>query len=60
MLDPKHGICGICFHSPGCGVIVHFDENNKIDRLEPDPGAPLGKMLCPIAGSVKEIIYSDS
>jgi len=60
MLDPKHGICGICFHSPGCGVIVHFDENNKIDRLEPDPEAPLGKMLCPIAGSVKEIIYSDS
>jgi len=41
-------------------VIVHFDENNKIDRLEPDPEAPLGKMLCPIAGSVKEIIYSDS
>lgn len=60
MLDPKHGICGICFHSPGCGVIVHFDENNKIDRLEPDPEAPLGKILCPIAGSAKEIIYSDS
>ena len=59
-MDPRHGICGICFHSPGCGVIVHFDEDNKIDRLEPDPEAPLGKILCPIAGSAKEIIYSDS
>ncbi len=60
MLDPKHGICGLCFHSPGCGVLVHFDEDNKIDRLEPDPEVPLGKILCPIADSVKEIIYSDS
>ena len=58
-MDKKYGICGICFHSPGCGVIVHFDEENKIDRLEPDPDAPVGKILCPIADSVKEIIYSE-
>ncbi len=59
-MDPKHGICGICFHSPGCGVIVHFDEENKIDSLEPDPEVPLGNILCPIAANAKEIIYSDS
>ncbi len=55
----QEGICGLCFHSPGCGVIIHFDENDKIDRLTPDPDAPLGKVLCPIAGSAKQIIYSD-
>ncbi len=60
MMDPKYGICGICFHSPGCGVIVHFDEDHKIERLEPDPGAPMGNILCPIANSVKEIIYGDA
>lgn len=58
-MKKKYGICGLCFHSPGCGVVVHFDEENKIDRLEPDPEAPVGKILCPIARSVKEIIYSD-
>ncbi|MFC1869183.1 molybdopterin-dependent oxidoreductase [Thermodesulfobacteriota bacterium] len=59
-MNRKYGICGICFHSPGCGAIVHFDEENKIDRLEPDHDSPVGNILCPIAGSVKEIIYSDS
>lgn len=60
MVAPKHGICGICFHSPGCGVKIHFDEENKIDRLEPDPDVPMGKILCPMADSAKEIIYSES
>jgi len=60
MLRKKSGICGICFHSPGCGAIVHFDEEGKIDRLEPDPDAPMGKILCPIAHSVKEIVYSEN
>jgi anaerobic selenocysteine-containing dehydrogenase len=58
-LNKKYGICGICFHSPGCGVVVHFDEEGKISRLEPDPDAPVGKILCPIADSVKEVIYSE-
>ena len=56
----KEGICGICFHSPGCGAIIHFDEQGRIDRLEPDPDAPLGTVLCPIASSAKEIVYSES
>ncbi len=59
-MSKKHGICGICFHSPGCGVIVHFDEAGRIDRLEPDPDAPMGQVLCPLARSVKEIVYSES
>ena len=57
-MNRKYGICGLCFHSPGCGVVVHFDEDNRIDRLEPDPDAPMGRILCPIADSVKEIVYS--
>ncbi|SDT83988.1 molybdopterin-containing oxidoreductase family protein [Desulfobacula phenolica] len=55
----QEGICGLCFHSPGCGVIVHFDEDDKIDRLTPDPDAPLGSVLCPIADSAKQVVYSE-
>ena len=58
-MKTKQGICGLCFHSPGCGAIVHFDENDRIVRLEPDPKAPLGKVLCPIADHVQEVIYSE-
>ena len=57
-MKKKHGICGLCFHSPGCGVVAHFDENNRIVHLEPDPKAPLGRVLCPMANSVEEIVYS--
>ena len=59
MTQTKHGICGLCFHSPGCGVIVHFDEQGKIDHLQPDPDAPMGEVLCPIAKSARDIVYSD-
>ncbi len=59
MRESKKGICGLCYHSPGCGVIIHFDEEEKIDRLEADPEMPMGEVLCPIADDVKEIIYSD-
>ncbi len=59
MRRKQEGICGLCFHSPGCGVIVHFDDDNKIDQLTPDPDAPLGNVLCPIANSAKQIIYSE-
>ncbi len=55
----KQGICGLCFHSPGCGVIAHFDDEGKIHGLSPDPKAPMGGILCPIADSVKEIVHSD-
>jgi len=58
-LKKRQGICGLCFHSPGCGVIAHLDEEERIVRLEPDPGAPMGRVLCPIAQSVEEIVYSE-
>ena len=59
MTDCRRGICGLCYHSAGCGAIVYFDDDGKIDRLEPDPDVPLGSVLCPIADSAKEIVYSD-
>ncbi len=43
MKPSQPGICGLCFHSPGCGVIVHFDAAERIVRLDPDPEAPLGR-----------------
>lgn len=58
-MKKKQGICGLCFHSPGCGAFVHFDDNGRIIRLTPDPGAPMGSVLCPIANSVEEIVYSE-
>lgn len=58
--DVKKGICGLCFHSPGCGVNVHFDADGKIERLTPDPDAPMGSVLCPMAASARQIIYSDA
>ncbi len=58
-MKSKHGICGMCFHSPGCGVIAQFDQNNRIVALEPDPQAPMGRVLCPMADSVEEIVYSE-
>ena len=57
-MNKRYGICGICFHSPGCGAVICFDEEKKIDKLEPDPDSPYGKVLCPIADSAKEYIYS--
>ena len=60
MKKEKQGICGICFHSPGCGAIVHFDDEGKIDRLTPDPDAPMGNVLCPMAASARQIVYSES
>lgn len=41
-------------------MVVHFDGEDRIDHLEPDPDAPMGRVLCPIAGSAKEIVYSES
>lgn len=55
----RKGICGLCYHSPGCGALVYYDPEGRIDRLEPDPEAPMGSVLCPIAESAKEIIYSE-
>lgn len=58
-MSSKSGICGLCFHSPGCGAIIHFDDEGRIERLSPDPEAPMGRVLCPLAGSAREIVYSE-
>jgi len=55
----KRAICGCCYASPGCGVVVEFDSDGRIDKLRPDPTAPL-PVTCRIAESAKEIVYSDS
>ena len=60
MKTQKQGICGLCYHSPGCGVNVHFDEHGKIKKLTPDPDAVMGSVLCPMADSARQIIYSES
>lgn len=38
---------------------MHFDDEGKIQGLSPDPEAPMGKVLCPMAASARQIIYSD-
>jgi len=58
-MTSRPGICGLCYHSPGCGAIVHFDSEGRIDRLEPDPSVPVGSTLCPIADAAKEIVYDE-
>jgi anaerobic selenocysteine-containing dehydrogenase len=40
-------------------VIAHFDHNGRIVGLEPDPGAPMGNTLCPMAQNVEDIVYSE-
>ena len=60
MATQKEGICGLCFHSPGCGAMVHYDDTGKITRLTPDPQAPSGEVLCPMAASAAQIVYSES
>ena len=60
MATQKQGICGLCFHSPGCGATIHFDDEGRISRLTPDPEAPSGQVLCPMAASAAQIIYSES
>jgi anaerobic selenocysteine-containing dehydrogenase len=39
--------------------LIHFDDDGKIDSLEPDPSVPMGTVLCPIAQSAREIIYDE-
>lgn len=41
-------------------MVVHFDESGKIERLTPDPEAPMGSVLCPMAASARQIVYSDA
>ena len=40
-------------------MTVHFDSEDRIERLTPDPKAPMGRVLCPLAESAREIVYSE-
>jgi anaerobic selenocysteine-containing dehydrogenase len=57
LVKEKAAICGCCFASPGCGVIVEFDEEGRIQSLRPDNNAPL-PYVCNIGKQAKEIVYS--
>ncbi|MDY6856079.1 MAG: IscS subfamily cysteine desulfurase [Thermodesulfobacteriota bacterium] len=48
-------ICGIC--SAGCWVIVTYDDQGRIDRVEPDETSPLGR-ICRLGELSKQIVYS--
>lgn len=56
-MKEKAGVCGCCFASPGCGVIVEFDEQGKINALRPDENAPL-PYVCRIGRQARDIVYS--
>lgn len=53
----KRAVCGCCYNSPGCGVIVHYDDQGKIACLKPDKDAPL-PFVCKIAEQVRDIVYN--
>ncbi|MFO7964330.1 MAG: molybdopterin-dependent oxidoreductase [Desulfobacterales bacterium] len=57
MRKEKSAVCGCCFASPGCGVIVSFDENERIAEIRPDEDAPL-PYVCRIGRQAKDIVYS--
>jgi anaerobic selenocysteine-containing dehydrogenase len=57
MVKEKAAVCGCCFASPGCGVIVEFDEEGRIHGLRPDENAPL-PYVCNIGRQAKDIVYS--
>jgi cysteine desulfurase NifS len=53
--DHKQAICGIC--SAGCWVNVTYDQEGKIDSVQPDDSSPLG-MICRLGEFSREIVYS--
>lgn len=51
----KRALCGIC--SAGCWVVVNYDKEGKISRVDPDESSPLGR-ICRLGELSKEIVYS--
>jgi anaerobic selenocysteine-containing dehydrogenase len=58
-MKEQRAVCGCCFASPGCGVVVQFDEQGRIDTLRPDPSAPL-PATCRISDAAKQIVYAEN
>lgn len=55
MKKEKRGICGIC--SAGCWIIATYDERDRIVKVRPDQGSPMG-IICKLGEHSPEIIYS--
>ncbi|MDY6853120.1 MAG: IscS subfamily cysteine desulfurase [Thermodesulfobacteriota bacterium] len=53
--NKRRGLCGIC--SAGCWVIVTYDNEGKISKVEPDETSSLGT-ICKVGEFSKEIVYS--
>ena len=53
--NKKRAICGIC--SAGCWVVVNYDEQGRIAKVEPDDSSPLG-MICKLGELSPQIVYS--
>ncbi|MDY6835080.1 MAG: IscS subfamily cysteine desulfurase [Chloroflexota bacterium] len=51
----KRALCGIC--SAGCWIVVTYDEEGKIQSVDPDESSPLGR-LCRIGEISRDIVYS--
>ncbi|MDT8357959.1 MAG: molybdopterin-dependent oxidoreductase, partial [Methanomicrobiaceae archaeon] len=52
----RRALCGIC--AAGCGVIITYDEDGKIDRVHPDEDSELG-IICRLGETSREIVYSE-
>lgn len=53
--NKKRAICGIC--SAGCWVVVTYDDQGRISKVEADDSSPLG-MICEVGKKSHEIVYS--
>lgn len=53
--EKRRAICGIC--SAGCWVVVTYDDQGRISKVEADDSSPLG-MICEVGKRSHEIVYS--
>lgn len=53
--NTKRAICGIC--SAGCWVVVTYDDEGKIAKVEPDDSSALG-MICRLGELSPQVVYS--
>lgn len=51
----RRALCGIC--SAGCGVVVTYDEEGRITKVEPDESSEPG-IICKLGEHSPEIVYS--
>jgi len=54
-VSKRRAICGIC--SAGCWVVVTYDDEGKIAKVEPDDSSALG-MICRLGELSPQVVYS--